>query len=239
MAYQTINEIQSREYQKAWRSIVPKDATPLPAKYFKTNGRWLSGYEIDMEIQAQLDRNTAVERVVFSFVVQDDTVKIAMHGAGATTNEPLTPYYLLGTGIEKPLMVKAPAASVQPTDRATLANPSELAAKGSITQAWTASWQQNRQDTQLAASLFRVLDPRITDDARLISYPFNKSDIIAHTKVNLYFGAHKHPNPRDTSSPGRDLLSLIVEWIPDNPNSEHAYFDVSAPCPPCCPGCPD
>lgn len=238
MAHTKITKQTYLAYQSRWIGSIPKEASQtIDTRTFTHTGAWLYGYELDAAVREDLRHYAEVKKVVFSFGRDEsDTLKIMVHGTNSTNNEALSDYYLLETPIQKPLTAKVQLTA--PTDRATQSIGSEAQAQGTITtaqaQAWTSAWDKLQDTANLSATLLHVQDPRITDEARLRSYSFKKEEVLAAAPmgVNIYLGIHGHPFPN-----GRDLLSVILQWKGDD--GLEYYFDITNPCPPCCPACPD
>ena len=225
MSYTIITQQQYLAYQKAWFNAIPTDlATPFDTKYFKLNNKWLYGYKIDAEVVNKLSNNTNVINAVFSFVIDDsNTVKIVVHGASDKDNNALTDYFMLNDAIQINLT----------TNKNKFPPITNIEA-----QAWADAWHNNRSSTNTPTSLFHVLDTGIVagEDTRLKCYAFDKKEVVSNYPVNVYFATHKHPEPRDISVSGRNLLNLIIHRdAPTSTPSKDEYYNLTYPCPPCCP----
>lgn len=229
MNYVEISQPEYQKYQEKWAAVVPKDLTPFPSSYFKPDGKWLYGYEID--IPDLKKENVNVMNVVFSFVIDDNNiVRIVLFGADNDNYETLslipslTQYYMLDY-ILSPLSVDSWSIKDE--------------IKKGQAEDWTRAWGMFiDNDSDLFSTLFQVSDPRIKKDKdnRLMCHSFPYLEINKTPSVKTlraYFAIHQPPLPNN-----RPLLTFVVQWVPTDENANSSYFDLSQPCPPCCPGCP-
>lgn len=220
MTPQTITKDQYDRYKKKWTEVVPKDLTPFSSSYFKPDGKWLYGYEINIPDLKKENRD--VTNVVFSFVIDTDDrniVKIVLYGVSNSNHDPLTQYYMLYKPIQETLLVGS-----------TWRDKNEITDQQA--KDWTRVWGIFvDNDINLPATLFQVSDPRLKvgQDPRLMYHTFQYLEIPSEKTLRVYFAIHQPPSPNQ-----RDLLTFVVQWVKDA-SSDDSFYDLSAPCPPCCP----
>lgn len=204
-------------YQDAWKDAVVQGGISLKTDYFKTNpNNWLVGYKIDKAIINDFSNNNDVKNVVFSFVVHNNIVKLVLHGASVISNDALSDYYML----ETPITVKYPYNK-------------DIILKSE------ADKLKNRWETtflgypNIFSNLLQIAGAGLSGkDAVLRSYYFPLGELETDGEVNIYFGINQY-NSRSQPPNTQDLLNLIIHW-----DTTVYYFDLSQPCPPCCPACP-
>jgi hypothetical protein len=232
MSYVEITPQEYQKYQMKWAKAVPTDIQgTLEARHFKHNDGWVYGYEfgqnlIDLLKEIQLT-NPDFRQIVFRFVIDNnDLVKLVLFGIDGNSNHPLTGYYLLTNPLTQPLEVEVVAEQGNlPAGRISNQEASE----------WSSHWNKLAlENANLDAILFKVFN---AGDSTLQNYTYAIKDAIPSIPADayIYFTVHKHPGARNTAIEGRNLFSILIHW--DNKLQADTFYNMSVPCPPCCPRC--
>lgn len=224
-----ITHNQYQEYKNNWYQAVPEDATPFPAKYFRVNGEengaWIYGYQIDTNFFDKLRHGflKKVTRIIFSFVMDDkNTIQIVLFGTNDTSYHAVTPYYML----DKPILT-------------CLTVGQEISTKEALK--WTGVWAdfELKNESELPSYLLQVSDIDTSiQDVRLQSHIYTIPDMTDDKmdSLNAYFAVHDYS--ASGSIAGNNLLTFVIQHHYDTDSRDDTFYDVSHPCPPCCPGCP-
>jgi hypothetical protein len=241
MSYIRISQEDYLKYKQNWSKAISTNFSErdffVSADHFMQGNDYIYGYKIAETLRGNMRASNAsnplLTRMVFRYVIDDSAkVRIVLFGIDQISNDPLTPYYLLNEPITTKPVINLSFNKIK-------IDPKKA-------EEWTMAWHHEISKRQnLDATLFHVVNAQTQGEAsKLQNYTFdfkevNKMASLGVNKdVNLYFAINKHPKPLEPNVAGRNLFSLVVEWDFHSVNEENSYYDVSNPCPVCCPGCP-
>lgn len=247
-SFKVIAEKDFLAYQAAWLEAVAANSV---YNQFQINGELLYGYTIGQDLVTALISRVGIKKVVVSFGIDttNNTFTIILYGMDSCSNpNVVSSYYQVITdkAIKSPfngfIPVTGPDSSVLYPDYVPYA----------LAQQWIGLCENVIKKalilppSPIPVSLFKVWYVKGENTLKSYSFDINTfkeatyramtrtSNVQDNASVNLYFSIRKaDPN---TSLDEQDIFGVIIQWVDDD--KQTYYFDLSTPCPPCCPACP-
>ncbi len=247
-SFKVISETDFNKYQTAWLDAI---AANRVYNQFQIDSEPFYGYTIGQDLVTALISRVGIKKVVVSFGIDttNNTFTIILYGMDSCSNpNVVSSYYQITTdkAITSPfngfIPVTDPANSVLYPDYVPYA----------LAKQWIGLCENVIQKalmpppSPIPVSLFKVW--YVKDENRLKSYSFDintfkeaiyramtkYSSVQDNLSANLYFSIRK----ADPATPldEQDIFGVIIQWVDDD--KQTYYFDLTTPCPPCCPGCP-
>lgn len=264
-SFKVISEKDFNTYQTAWLEAVAA-GDKISSLFRLADGSWLYGYTIGQDLVRELISKVGIKKVMVSFGVDTSTTPnvftLVLYGKDNSNNVVSSYYQILidgGNGndgaiktpFDKGIPVSDPSSSVLYPDYVPYALVEQWTSiyTGVITQAFMIP------PIPIPASLFKVWYVKDQDN-RLKSYSFdintfkeaiyramtNDNSEQDNASANFYFAIRKG-DPASVLDE-QNIFSLILQWMDiikdshGNNTQLYYYFDLTVPCPPCCPSCP-